>query len=160
MPPKSFTNLVVMSLIIGILFFWAQQIVSFFPVSIEKIEVAPQEEYEPPFKRVDLVTLLSARNSRSIVLLDLRSADVFEYAHIPGAVNWDLGLPDAGAPLPPFSGPEGAAMCFLYARNGNDPLLQDAAKILHSHGVTNAYVYAGGWEEWKSCGLPVGRFNE
>lgn len=97
----------------------------------------------------DGVVLLSAEQAHeriqsgdSLIILDVRTADEYAEAHIPGAMllpNEDIG------DTPPYILPVRDAEILIYCRSGNRSA--QAAQKLYNMGYTNVYDF-GGINSW------------
>ncbi len=84
----------------------------------------------------------------SHVLVDPRDAKAFEGGHLPGAVNFDVLLPDRT--VDPVLSKAGVVV--VYGRNAGDALARGMAKRLMSLGLKNVYLYPGGLDDWTRRG--------
>lgn len=96
----------------------------------------------------DLECLL--KEDSTVTLIDARTAEEFEEAHVPGAINVPI------ADLTEFAGGRNNAsdgpvvtMCGSTGRG------EQAATVLGSEGMENVQVLQGGLKAWRDAGLPV-----
>lgn len=82
------------------------------------------------------------------VLIDIREPMEHAREHIPGARLVPLSRLDQAAPTP-----QPGRCAIFHCRSGSRT--QQAADRLAALGFAEAYVLAGGLENWKAAGLPV-----
>lgn len=88
------------------------------------------------------------------VIIDSRTSAEYSAGHIPGALSVPLdasaqGLADLAAKYPP-------AQCLVvYCEGGDCQTSTTLARLVHDKGFRDVRVYAGGWTDWMSAGLPV-----
>lgn len=88
------------------------------------------------------------------ILIDSRTSAEYSAGHIPGAVSVPLdasaqGLAELAAKYPP-------TQCLVvYCQGGDCQTSAALARLIHDQGFRDIRVYAGGWTDWTSAGLPV-----
>jgi rhodanese-related sulfurtransferase len=104
------------------------------------------DDLEEPVSRAELLRRAQAGD---VVVIDVRPAEEYAAAHIPGAVSIPLDqLPARLDALP--RGSEIVAYC----RGAYCVLAPDAARLLRAHGRSARHL-ADGMLEWRLDGLPV-----
>lgn len=105
---------------------------------------------------MDLKDVLSLPDEEKLII-DLRTRAQFDYAHIPSSIN----LPE------PWSVPQIEAIL----RDSTRKIIIVSLRNSQGTGVSfhgllkglkaeQVFIYSGGWDEWKSCRLPVERSHE
>jgi len=105
--------------------------------------LADGEDPPEPISRDDLAARLA---EGSVVVLDMRPADEFAAAHIPGARN--IGLGDLAQIMP---GLNPAQEIIAYCRGPWCVLAHEAVTVLRKNGL-NARRLDGGLPEWRADG--------
>lgn len=85
-----------------------------------------------------------------VVLLDVRTADEFAQAHVPGARNIDVRSPAFASLLEQL---DKAAPYVIYCQSGNRSAR--AVTVMRDLGFTEVWEVAGGIEAWEKAGLPI-----
>jgi len=99
---------------------------------------------------------LIERKDLRIVIVDTRSKDAYESAHIPGAVNlpWEMDLKDHGQ-LPRNK------KLILYCDCAQEETAADVGRQLaEKWGYKEINVLSGGWQRWTRLGYPLERNGE
>jgi rhodanese-related sulfurtransferase len=87
------------------------------------------------------------------VFIDPRPSDLFQAAHIPGAVNMSVASFDGEKGVNPRVSQFQTIV--VYGQNPGDPSTTAAAKRLLKIGYSGVYGFAGGVDEWKRAALPL-----
>jgi rhodanese-related sulfurtransferase len=87
-------------------------------------------------------------------LVETLSAEHFEHAHLPGAVNIPL---DKVAELAPVRLPDKQREVVLYCANVKCHAAENAGHQLAALGYANVRYFPGGKHEWITTGLPIER---
>ncbi|MEA2489506.1 MAG: hypothetical protein QOH21_1298 [Acidobacteriota bacterium] len=107
----------------------------------------------PAAGEVKLVSIDEAQKlskAGKAVFIDVRSSEQFGYGHIKGAVNIPGSqIVSRFKEIPP--GKSVIAYCACSAEQSSAHAVQQ----LNAHGVKNAFALKGGWNTWKSKGLPI-----
>lgn len=99
-------------------------------------------------KTIDAQTAVELRD-KGALLVDVREADEFEQARIPGSVNVPLSAFEASE-IPTA---EGQPVVF-FCRSGNRTTVH-AARLASRGAEAGTYVLGGGILEWAQAGLPI-----
>jgi len=102
------------------------------------------------FRRISQKEALSLYNSGKAVFIDVRSHEQFSYGHIKGA----LSIPNSQLITRFKEVPVGKTI-ITYCACDAEQSSGRAVQNLNAHGVRNVAALTGGWQEWKSAGLPV-----
>lgn len=142
-----------LSLMVGIVAFCAQNEISWLPPPPPEAEWAPEEEIE--VRTADLAALLALRQNDKNIIVDTRREQYYDYGHIAGAVN----IP-AFQDIQELSGEQLQALreasnIVLYATGDQNAGIKRMARALIEAGIPQVQVYSGGWSQWKSCQLSV-----
>ncbi len=89
--------------------------------------------------------------NESFILLDVRSKEDYDQAHIRGAKSLPLDEIDAKAAQMLKSSDNIVVYCGSYVCMAST----NAYKMLDKLGYTNVHDYKGGIEEWNAAGFPV-----
>ena len=90
------------------------------------------------------------KSNQSYVIIDTRSRDAYDKAHLPGAVSIPLNLTDS------YAGKfDRNQLIVTYCESFQSPDSTNAAEEFMKLGFTNVWVYKGGIKEWKDKGYPV-----
>ncbi len=92
--------------------------------------------------------------TQTAVFLDVRSRDLYEKGHIPGALNLPLEeleerFVEALGHFPPDTN------FIAYCDGEGCSLSKDMAFALIERGIGNVWVLVNGWTVWQESGLPV-----
>ncbi|RPI04431.1 MAG: hypothetical protein EHM64_09970 [Ignavibacteriae bacterium] len=105
---------------------------------------------------IDMISLDQARGafeSRQSVFVDARHEFDFLAGHIQGAVNIPLKM--YGTLQSRLGGVAKDKLLIVYCDGAEcNSSIELSIKLLES-GFTNVKVFFGGWQEWKSAGLPT-----
>jgi len=85
------------------------------------------------------------------VILDVRTPEEYGEGHIEGAVVWDVNRDDFAESLGMAYPRDGRYV--VYCRSGVRS--RTATEIMQSLGFTDIYEIEGGFNAWKTAGLPV-----
>jgi rhodanese-related sulfurtransferase len=100
---------------------------------------------------VDLEAVRQIAASGSHIILDARPARDFDAGHIPGAFSAPYeAAADALGPLAGVLTPEQAILVYCSGQQCDESLL--LAGTLRGMGLTNLYLFAGGYREWAGAG--------
>ena len=103
---------------------------------------------------LDLAGLLQLRGMRSTILFDIRSKWQYDAGHIEKARS--LPYEAAGKLLDEkFETIKKHQAVVLYCDSSACATVYKTGHHLKKLGIETIYVYAGGFSEWKACGLPV-----
>jgi rhodanese-related sulfurtransferase len=103
---------------------------------------------------IDLPEALQAFYSPRSVFIDLRARQYYSYGHIENALN----IPNEKIPEIDKSTIEKlkkASLVVVYCNGVTCGSSYVAARILTEKGIDNVQVYVNGWDEWRSCRLPI-----
>ena len=90
------------------------------------------------------------KSNQSYVIVDTRSRDAFDKAHLPGAVSIPLNLTDS------YAGKlDKNQLIVTYCESFQSPESAKAAEEFMKLGFTNVWDYKGGIKEWKDKGYPI-----
>jgi rhodanese-related sulfurtransferase len=116
------------------------------------------QSVQPGFESIELNEVLQYHTNELVIFIDSRIADQYQAGHIPGALNipgTEISLLKSDV-INKFK--ESPAIV-VYCNGEACPLAAAAAQSLVNLGLDNVKLYAGGWPEWHSCGLPIA-FNK
>lgn len=101
---------------------------------------------------IDIERFLELRGDEdaALVVVDVRPAEAFEEAHIPGAIN--IPLPQLTAQHPSLIN---AQHIVVYGKDWDSLLSPAAAKKLIALGYRNVYDLRGGLKQWRLKGHAV-----
>jgi rhodanese-related sulfurtransferase len=92
----------------------------------------------------------------SSLFLDVRSANDYQFGHIPGSVS--LPETDFESRFPALQERlRRARTLVVYCKSPDCGLSLWAAIRLRNEGLTQVVIYPGGWNDWFNRGLPVAR---
>lgn len=103
---------------------------------------------------ITLAELLQSKQIGNVTIIDTREQEFYRYGHIPNAIN-----------VPSNELKNASSLNLLVLKNSSEIIVYCgnsacgtsffAARKLIDCGLDNVKVYANGWGEWQSCGLPV-----
>jgi len=102
---------------------------------------------------ISIEKFLETLKSPATVILDARSHEDFETAHIPGAKSLPEGKAMEEYPFILHDSPFDRTIV-VYCSSLECDSAEEVAMLLRDVGYSNVKVYAGGWEEWEELGLP------
>src|SRR3954453_14345200 len=100
--------------------------------------------------RISVADLHDRLAKNEVTLIDVRDADAYLEAHIPGAMHIPLARIDGEIPYLPKGKP-----FVTYCTCPHDEAAADANMSLNHGGIQNASALAGGLGAWQKAGLPV-----
>ncbi|GEM_PF-510955 len=100
--------------------------------------------------RISVADLKAHLEKGDVTLIDVRDADAYVEAHIPGSMHIPLARIEGEIPYLPKG-----KMIVTYCTCPHDEAAADANMILAHNGITNAYALAGGLGAWQSAGLQL-----
>jgi len=103
---------------------------------------------------VTLAELLQSMQYTNTIIIDAREENSYRYGHIPNAINVRKNELNDISNLKLLS-LKTSGEVIVYCGNSACGTSFFAARRLIDRGLDNVKVYAGGWGEWQSCGLPV-----
>ncbi|MBN1930800.1 MAG: rhodanese-like domain-containing protein [Desulfobacterales bacterium] len=93
--------------------------------------------------------------SGMIIFLDLRSADNFHSAHIPGAFNFPFeNIYEQLSELEKLLNNKNSVI-IIYGSDLMDTKPDDLAELIGMMGYENIKIMTGGWASWVSKNFPV-----
>ena len=92
---------------------------------------------------------------KNVTLLDVRDAEAFLIAHIPGALQIPLSRVEGEVPYLPKE-----KTIVAYCTCPHDEAAIEAVQILQHAGVQNGRVLRGGLQEWTRLGYPTANGNK
>ena len=138
---------IVTAFVVGFCVFLAQDVISYRAFHPKKIE---HREVTIP-AGIELADLLMLMQRDDFICIDVREKSYYKYAHIPGAVNWEIEDSLSELLLKKINA---SANIVVYGNPGSDRMTE-AVKILEIHKIAGVKVYYPGWREWKACKLPT-----
>ncbi len=101
---------------------------------------------------VQQMAKIHARDSKSVLIIDTRSADAYAAGHIPGARH--MRLPevredDRDPSLDRFK------QIVVYGQNPGSAPAMAMAKRLLSAGYSDVVLFKPGFDAWKTSGFPI-----
>ena len=100
--------------------------------------------------RISVAELHERLAKNEVTLIDVRDADAYLEAHIPGAMHIPLARIDGEIPYLPKGKP-----IVTYCTCPHDEAAADANMILNHGGIANALALAGGLGAWQKAGYPI-----
>ena len=88
------------------------------------------------------------------VFVDSRSRGEFSAGHVPGSLNIPLGESKQGIAGEALPYPQDQILV-VYCEGGDCQTSVSLAKLIQARGFRDIRIFAGGWTEWSSAGLPV-----
>jgi rhodanese-related sulfurtransferase len=141
-------------MVAGLLIFFSQDRLLFHDLFTTEIEQGPSlASPRPVIENLDLGTLLPLYHKKEITFVDLRQKQYYDYGHIEGAINIPT---DSVSQIPPalLESLKKERNVVLY--NVQDyAMTRQAAEDLAAKGIRSVAIYADGWPQWWSSGLPV-----
>ncbi len=106
----------------------------------------------PPGEPLDFVKVWEAFDGRDAVFIDARTADEYEYGHIPGAINvpWldrDRHLPALRREIPPDR------KIIVYCDGEECQASNNLSAWLKDRGWKRVYVFKEGYPSWLAAGM-------
>ena len=137
----------VLSLIIGV-------IVLYF--NFEKFKKRDDSNANPAIRivSIDLANLILLRKNFKVTCIDLREREFYNYAHIPGSINVPMQVFEKKIAENPIEINDKINLVF-YAGDRNSNSIEHIADYLSKRGAKEIKFYSGGWNEWKSCDMPI-----
>jgi rhodanese-related sulfurtransferase len=115
---------------------------------------ATGEDLTAYFQEMDVETLDSLREAEAIILLDARTPDKYETAHIPGAISLPIStFSETYESVAPLLEDGKSLVLYCIGVHCIDSSL--LARELYKKGRREIFVYKGGIEEWQAMGYPV-----
>lgn len=109
-----------------------------------------QQQNPTNFPRISREDAEKLWKSGKAVFIDVRSNEQFSYGHIKGAMSIPGSqLLGRFAEVPPQK------TIITYCACSAEQSAGRAASSLIAHGVKNVFALKGGWNDWKSAGLPT-----
>jgi rhodanese-related sulfurtransferase len=100
--------------------------------------------------RISVTDLHDRLAKHEVTLLDVRDADAYLEAHIPGSMHIPLARIDSEIQYLPKGKP-----FVTYCTCPHDEAAADANMILNHGGIPNALALAGGLGAWQKAGYPI-----
>jgi rhodanese-related sulfurtransferase len=88
------------------------------------------------------------------VFVDSRSREEFAAGHIPGSRNVPFEESKGGLTGESLPYPQDQTLV-VYCEGGDCQTSVSLAKLIQARGFRDIRIFAGGWTEWSSAGLPV-----
>jgi len=134
--------------------FWRMSRNTAPPVAATQTVPTPAAEADPSARaampRISVADLRDRLAKNEITLIDVRDADAYLEAHIPGAMHIPLARIDGEISYLP----KGKAIV-TYCTCPHDEAAADANMILAHGGIRDAFALAGGLGAWRDAGLPI-----
>ena len=106
---------------------------------------------------VRLITLEEGEDlwrTAQAAFIDARRKDLYDAGHLPGARSVPASEAEKALPAGVLDLPR-AGTLVVYCEGGDCQSSLLLAKRLHDKGFKDIRVMTGGWEAWKTAGLPV-----
>lgn len=100
----------------------------------------------------DVLTRVQRDDGKSLLLIDTRPLEVYEAAHLPGAIRMGLAQVSSTTRDPRLSR---FRTLVVYAQNPGSATAVAVAKRLLTAGYDNVQLFDGGVDAWKAAGLPT-----
>jgi len=134
--------------------FWRMSRNTTAPVATTQTVPTPSTEADPNARaampRISVTDLRDRLAKNDVTLIDVRDADAFLEAHIPGAMHIPLARIDGEIAYLPKGKP-----IVTYCTCPHDEAAADANMILAHGGIRDAFALAGGLGAWRDAGLPI-----
>ena len=103
---------------------------------------------------IDLGPFLQLVHMGNIEIIDMRSLQDYDYAHIKNALNVNqVDIMNAESRL--TNNLKKARSVVIYSSGGINDEMRQYAEILSKQGIQGVAFYSGGFREWIGAGLPV-----
>jgi rhodanese-related sulfurtransferase len=122
----------------------------FKPVPTPQPRPAQKKQQQTEFRRITQKDAFALYQAGKAVFIDVRSHEQFSYGHIKGA----LSIPNSQL-MERFKEVPVGKTIITYCACSAEQSSGTAVLSLNAHGVRNVAALLGGWQEWKSAGLPV-----
>jgi len=132
---------------------WSPKAPAPAPVAQVQQQTAPagnEDAARAAMPRMSVADLKDHLAKGDVTLIDVRDADAYVEAHIPGSMHIPLARIEGEIPYLP----KGKTIV-TYCTCPHDEAAADANMILAHNGVTNAFALAGGLGAWHTAGLEV-----
>ncbi len=114
------------------------------------------QDNEHKLSYISLGDLLVLRKSGSVILLDFREKEFYDYAHIPGALNIPAKeLLASNIPKRIITTLSKASNVIIYSNAYKNTTASKVMSQLALLGLKSIKYYSAGYEQWKACGLPM-----
>jgi rhodanese-related sulfurtransferase len=121
----------------------------------QKLAAATKTQAIPESSRaLDLVSVLMLHRSEHARFVDVREPEQWRRGHIRGAINLPLSRLKSGSAEENRGALGNEANLVVYCERSSCIAAPVAARLISHLGLKNVAVYGGGWDEWKSLGLP------
>jgi len=159
--PLSSAPLIIGALLVAALLgfaFWRMSTRNATPVATEttaatapaEAPAANADAARATMPRMSVADLRDRLAKNEVTLIDVRDADAYLEAHIPGAMHIPLARIDGEISYLPKGKP-----IVTYCTCPHDEAAADANMILAHGGIQNAFALAGGLGAWRAAGLPI-----
>jgi len=108
---------------------------------------------------IRLITVEEAEDlwrTAQAAIIDARRTSVYAEGHVPGALSVPASEDRKALPANVLNSPR-AGILVVYCEGGDCQSSLLLAKRLHDEGFKDIRVMTGGWEAWKTAGLPEER---
>ena len=99
--------------------------------------------------RIKLADFLSVMQMNDTLCIDARADEYYRHGHIPKS------MPAKYVTQSNKSDIQNAGRIIVYGNLTSQREIKNIVHKLRKYTDKDVVVYSGGWEEWKSCGLPV-----
>ena len=110
------------------------------------------------FRRIDLAEFKEFVQTKKAIVFDARAKGFYQLGHVPGAKNLSREKFEKDfEALTQINLSERRIVVYCSGMDCEDSMIV-AKKLVHL-GVTNIFIFEGGWEEWEAAGL-LGEIDE
>ena len=110
------------------------------------------------FQRISLIEFQEFVQNKKAIVFDARAKGFYQLGHVPGAKNLSREKFEKDfEALTQINLSERRIVVYCSGMDCEDSMIV-AKKLVHL-GVTNIFIFEGGWEEWEAAGL-LGEIDE
>lgn len=120
------------------------------PAQPAAVQEADQDRARAAMPRMTVQDLQAKLAKNEVTVIDVRDADAYLEAHIPGSMHIPLARIDGEIPYLPKGKP-----IVTYCTCPHDEASADANMILAHGGINDTFALAGGLGAWQNAGFPL-----
>ncbi len=146
------------SFLIGAIFFLSQNTISLF--ADPSIALIERDQPVDIFDKINLADTIIFSQNADTILIDVRDKQFYNYAHIPGAINFPFNKKSLKISDKTLALCKKSSNIIIYGISNSDDNAQRVVELLSRIGITGLKVYEEGWTQWKACKLPIEESHE